>query len=88
MLQSYEGYLEADGRFYPIGSPLKIVGNRQKVRVIEIEEQEPKSKSIEEKLARMAEFDRMVADSADENYIFDDFESARTNRELIVFDEE
>ena len=88
MLQSYVGYWD-DGRVLPIGAPIRIAKNR-KVIITELDEQvqEPKVLTIEEKLAAMAEFDRMVAESADENCLFDDFEPARTNRKLIEFSDE
>jgi hypothetical protein len=89
VLQSYVGYWD-DGRVLSIGSPIRIAKNR-KVIITELDEQEQESikvLTIEEKLAAMAEIDRMVAESADENYVFDDFEPARTSRKLIEFSDE
>ena len=86
MLQTYEGFWD-NGRILPSGTPIKIIG-RPKVLITVLENESEKDMTVEEKLAFCAEIDRMAAESAHENHVFDDFEPAKTNRKLIEFDEE
>lgn len=86
MLQAYEGYLD-DGRIFPAVSPIKITG-RRKVIITVLDEEPEKAVSAEEKLAFWAKIDRMSEESSDENSLLDNFESARTDRELINFSDE
>lgn len=86
MLQAYEGYWD-DGYVRSIDSPIKIARNRR-VRIIVLDEQEPKTKTIEEKLAAMAEVDRLSAESGDEKLRIEDFPKVKFGREPINFSDE
>ena len=89
MLQKYDGYWDDNGIF-PIGAPKKK-GVRRKVEIIVLEEQEEHIEKVRENGAEKAfwaEFDRMAKESADENYVFEAFEPAKTKRELIIFSDE
>jgi hypothetical protein len=88
MYQTYEGYWN-DGRVLTAGSPIRIANRcRVLITVLEEQEQEPKVLSLEDKLARLAEIDRMAADSADENLRIEDFPKVKFGREPIIFTDE
>jgi hypothetical protein len=86
MLQTYEGYWD-DGRILPIGSPIKIAG-RRKVLITVLEEEPKKPLSIEEKLARCVEIDRMTEESSEEKLNIEDFPRVSFGREPIIFSDE
>ena len=89
MLRTYEGYWNGEC-VLPLDSPIMIAKN-SKVHITVLDEQVQEAKralTVEEKLAAMAEIDRMAAESAHENHLLDEFEPARTNRQLIDFSDE
>lgn len=85
-MQAYEGYLE-DGRFYPIGQPVKIKG-RHRVILTVLDEPVTVHNKNDDKVF-WAEFDRSARESAHENHIFDDeaFMRRSSGREPIDFSE-
>jgi ABC-type Na+ transport system ATPase subunit NatA len=88
MLRTYEGYWNGEC-VLPLDFPITITKN-SKVHITVLDEQVQeieKALTVEEKLAAMAVIDRMAAESAAENHLLDEFEPARTNRQLIDFSE-
>ena len=85
-MQACEGYVE-NGRFFPIGVVAQIPGRRRAFLTI-LDEPAQQSNTVDK--AFWVEFDRMTAESADENELLHDEAFARrtSGREFIVFEEE
>jgi hypothetical protein len=86
-MQACEGYVE-NGQFHPLS---KITQSQEKVRAILMILDEPakQSNTVNNK-AFWAEFDRMAAESSDENNLLSDEAFARqpSGRELITLEDE
>ena len=85
-MQAYEGYVE-NGQFYPVGQDIRIQGRRR--AFVTVLDEPVKSPKIEDDKAFWAEFDRMTAESSDENDLLLDeaFSRRAAGRELVTFDE-
>jgi len=77
--QAYEGYFE-NGRFYPVGQIAHIKGRRR--AYITILGEPARNDNIKKS---MAEFDKLVDDSADEILRAEDFPRFNFGRELFAF---
>ena len=84
-MRALEGYFE-DGRFHMIGQTVTIPGRRR--AFLTILDEPAKEAGITEKLAALAEFDRLVAESMHEELRDEDFPRVRFGRELITFSDE
>jgi hypothetical protein len=84
-MQAIEGYFE-DGRFYTMGNVFPIP-ERRKV-ILTIPDEPPRDTMTAARLAALAEFDRLVDESANEELREEDFPRMRFGREFITFNDE
>ena len=80
MLQAYEGYIE-NGRFYPLGQPLDIQGRRR--AIITVFDEPHRQDTNASPAVWLAEFNRLLEDSGDEELSMADFPRANFTRENL-----
>ena len=81
-MQALEGYFE-NGQCYVIGKPLRLSGRRRAIITIL---DEPVQENIV--IKQLAEFDRLVDESADETLHPEDFPRIHFGRDLVTFTDE
>jgi hypothetical protein len=84
-VQAIEGYFE-DGRFFAMGQALQISGRWR--AFITILDEPPHDATAVDRLAALAEFDRLVDESANEELREEDFPRMRFGREFVAFNDE
>ena len=84
-MQAYEGYVE-NGRFYPTGLLARVTGRQRAILTVLDESMEITAENDDKTF--WAEFNSLIAQSANEELREEDFPRMRLGREIVDFFEE